>query len=131
MHVETGDEESVGRWRFDLVVERSILLLQWRVSSGGGALARTSGANLSTPLARRLRGHRGSLPFQTAKALSSLGERTTRRRRRNRRFLLDFVGVTAELHHQRIAVTHHLVEKLREDERVKCECFRRLKWLED
>ena len=40
-------------------------------------------------------------------------------------FLLDFVGVTAELHHQRIAAMHHIDEKLREDEfqeeRVKCE----------
>jgi hypothetical protein len=50
MHVETGDEESVGQRRFDLVVERFILLLAWSVSSGGGALARTSGPNLSTSL---------------------------------------------------------------------------------
>jgi hypothetical protein len=49
MHVETGDEESIGRWRFDLVVESSILLLARSISCGGGALAGMSGAYLSTP----------------------------------------------------------------------------------
>jgi hypothetical protein len=49
MHVETGDEGSVGRRRFNLVVESSILLLAGSVSCGGGASAGTSGANLSTP----------------------------------------------------------------------------------
>jgi hypothetical protein len=39
-----------------------------------------------------------------------------RQRRRNRRFLLDFVGVTTELHHAGIATSHRLDEYLREDE---------------
>jgi hypothetical protein len=66
--------------------------------------------------ARRLRGHRGSLPFQSARTSSSLGERTTRRRGRNMRFFLDFVRVTTELDHWGIAASHHLDEYLREDE---------------
>jgi hypothetical protein len=54
MHVETGDEESIGRWRFDLVVESSILLLARSVSCRGGASAGAGGVNLSMPAARRL-----------------------------------------------------------------------------
>jgi hypothetical protein len=119
MHVQTGDVESVRRRKIDYVVERSILLLARSVSCGGGAVARTSGANLLAPPASRLRGHRGSLSFHPARAASSLREGTTRRRRGNRWFLLDLVIVAAELHHRRVAATHHLVERLRGDDRLK------------
>jgi hypothetical protein len=123
MHVETGDEESVGRWRIDLVVETSILLLARSISYGGGASAGAGGTNLSMPPARGLWGHRGSLPFQPTKTSSSLGERATRRRRRNGSFLLNFIGGTTELDHGGIATTHHLDKYLRGDEfqEEKCE----------
>jgi hypothetical protein len=46
---------------------------------------------------------------------ASLGERTTRRRR-NGRFLLNFIRVTTELDHGGIVTTHHLDEYGRGDE---------------
>jgi hypothetical protein len=39
-----------------------------------------------------------------------------RQRRRNERFLLNFIGVTAELDHGGIATTHYLDEYRRGDE---------------
>jgi hypothetical protein len=55
-----------------------------------------------------LRGHGRSLPLNPTKASVLLGEGTTRRRRRNRRFLLNLIGITDELHHRWVHTTHHL-----------------------
>jgi hypothetical protein len=108
MHAETGDEWSIGRRRVDLIVEGSILLLAREVPRRGGATMRAGGANLLTSPVRGLREHGRSLPLNPTRASTPLGEGTTRRRRWNRRFLLNLIGITVELNHRWVPVTHHL-----------------------
>jgi hypothetical protein len=94
--------------RVDLVIEGSILLLPRDVPCKGGATARARGANLLMSPVRGLRGHRGSLPLNPTRASAPLGEGTTRRGRWNGRFLLNLIGITAELSHRGVLATHHL-----------------------
>jgi hypothetical protein len=112
MHVQAGDVECIKRQKIDEVVECSILLLVRSISRGGGVATRTSGANLLTPPASRLRGHRGSLSFHPTRAASSLREGTTRQRRGNRRFLLNLIRVAAELYHGWVARDTPCLERL-------------------
>jgi hypothetical protein len=109
MHVQAGDVECIRRRKINEVVECPILLLLARsISRGGSAVTRSSGANFLAPPASRLRGLRGTLSFHPTRAASSLREGTMRRRRGNRRFLLNLIRVAAELNHGWVAATHHV-----------------------
>jgi hypothetical protein len=108
MHVQAGDVECIRRWKINEVVECPILLLARSISRGGSAATRTSGTNFLAPPSSRLRGHRGTLSFHPTRVVPSLREGTTRRRRGNRRFLLNLIRVAAELNHGWVAVTHHV-----------------------
>jgi hypothetical protein len=108
MHVQAGDVECIKHRKINEVVECPILLLARSISREGSVATRTSGANLLAPPASWLRGHRGTLSFHPTRAASSLREGTTRRRRWNRRFLLNLIRVAAELNHGWVAATHHV-----------------------
>jgi hypothetical protein len=107
MHAETGDKTSIGRWRVDLIVKGSIFLLAGEVPCRGAATVRAGGANLLTSPARGLRGHGRSLSLNRTIASAPLREGTTRQRRVNRRFLLNLIRITAELHHRWVPTMHH------------------------
>jgi hypothetical protein len=119
MHVQAGDVECIRRRKIDEVVECSILLLARSISRGGSAATRTIVANFLAPPVSRLRGHRGSLSFHPTRAASSLREGTTRRRRGNRRFLLNLIRVAAELYHGWVAATHHVWRGFGELDRLR------------
>jgi hypothetical protein len=108
MHVQKGDVECIRRRKINEVVECAILLLARSISRGRSAATRSTGANFLAPPASRLLGHGRTLSFHPTRAASSLREGTTRRRRGNRRFLLNLIRVAAELNHGWVATTHHV-----------------------
>jgi hypothetical protein len=111
MHVETGVKRSVGQRGLDIVVKGFLFLLAEEVPCRGAATTSARGGNLLPSPTRGLRGHGGSLPLNSSRASVPLRGGTTRRRRGNRRFLLNLIRVATKLHHRWVPTLNHLEER--------------------